>query len=70
MKLEPVVQEAAWPEIRNALIAFLWQVRRHVMQGSAEVDVTDSLAAIRRIEKELRIAVSFHAFAEVRNEGL
>jgi pyruvate/2-oxoglutarate dehydrogenase complex dihydrolipoamide acyltransferase (E2) component len=33
------------------------------MHGTAEVDVTDSLAAIRRIEKELRIAVSFHAFA-------
>jgi pyruvate/2-oxoglutarate dehydrogenase complex dihydrolipoamide acyltransferase (E2) component len=62
MKLQPVVRETAWPEIRNALIAFLWQRRSHLMRGTAEVDVTDSLASIRRIEKELRIAVSFHAF--------
>ena len=63
MQHPPVVREAAWPEIRNALLAFLWQGRPHVMHGTTEVDVTDSLAAIRRIEKELRIAVSFHAFA-------
>ncbi len=62
MKLEPVVQEACWPEIRNALIAFFWQSRPHVIHGTTEVDVTDSLAAIRRIEKDLRIAISFHAF--------
>jgi pyruvate/2-oxoglutarate dehydrogenase complex dihydrolipoamide acyltransferase (E2) component len=62
MKLQPVVQESSWPTIRNALIAFFWQGRPHVMHGTTEVDVTDSLAAIRRMEKELRIAVSFHAF--------
>ena len=62
MKLKPVVQESAWPEIRNALIAFFWQSRPHVINGTTEVDVTESLAGIRRIEKELRIAVSFHAF--------
>ncbi len=44
------------------MIAFLWQCRPHVVRGTTEVDVTDSLAAIRRIEKDLRIAVSFHAF--------
>jgi pyruvate/2-oxoglutarate dehydrogenase complex dihydrolipoamide acyltransferase (E2) component len=44
------------------MIAFLWQCWPHVVRGTTEVDVTDSLAAIRRIEEELRIAVSFHAF--------
>ena len=63
MKRQPAVRETEWPEIRNALLAFFWQSRPHVMRGTTEVDVTDSLAAIRRIEKELRIAVSFHAFA-------
>lgn len=63
MKRELAAQEDAWPEIRNALIAFFWQSRPHVMNGTAEVDVTDSLEAIRRAERELRIAVSFHAFA-------
>ncbi len=63
MKQQPVVRETDWPEIRNALIAFFWQSRPHVMRGTTEVDVTESLAAIRRAEKELRIAVSFHAFA-------
>lgn len=59
----PLVRERAWPEIRNALLAFLWQGRPHVMHGTTEVDVTDTLATVRRIEKDLRIAVSFHAFA-------
>lgn len=63
MKDKPAVREAAWPEIRNALLTFFWQGRPHVIHGTTEVDVTDSLAAIRRIERELRIAVSFHAFA-------
>ena len=62
MKLQPVVRETPWPEIRNAMIAFFWQRRTHVIQGTTEVDVTDSLATIRQREKELRIAVSFHAF--------
>ncbi|HUB90146.1 MAG TPA: 2-oxo acid dehydrogenase subunit E2, partial [Dyella sp.] len=50
------------PEIRDALLMFFWQGRAHVIHGTTEVDVTDSLAAIRRIEKELRIGISFHAF--------
>jgi pyruvate/2-oxoglutarate dehydrogenase complex dihydrolipoamide acyltransferase (E2) component len=62
MKLQPVVRETPWPEIRNGMIAFLWQCRPHVIRGTTEVDVTDSLAAIRRIGKELRIAISIHAF--------
>jgi pyruvate/2-oxoglutarate dehydrogenase complex dihydrolipoamide acyltransferase (E2) component len=62
MKLQPAVRETPWPEIRNALVAFLWQRRSRLLRGTTEVDVTDSLASIRRIERELRIAISFHAF--------
>lgn len=62
MKPKPVVRESSWPEIRNALLTFFWQSRPNVINGTTEVDVTDSLAALRRTEKELRIAVSFHAF--------
>jgi pyruvate/2-oxoglutarate dehydrogenase complex dihydrolipoamide acyltransferase (E2) component len=63
MKRKPAAREAAWPEIRDALMTFFWQGRPHVIHGTTEVDVTDSLATIRQIEKELRIGVSFHAFA-------
>jgi pyruvate/2-oxoglutarate dehydrogenase complex dihydrolipoamide acyltransferase (E2) component len=62
VKLQPIAQESPWPEIRNALLTFFWQSRPHVIHGSTEIDVTDTLASIRRIERELRIAVSFHAF--------
>ena len=49
--------------IRNALVSLLDQSRPHAIYGLGEVDVTDGRwPAIRRIEKELRAAVSFHAF--------
>jgi pyruvate/2-oxoglutarate dehydrogenase complex dihydrolipoamide acyltransferase (E2) component len=51
-----------WPQIRNALKAFLDHKRPNVINAAVEVDVTDGLAAIRRIEHELRVAVSFHAW--------
>src|SRR6516225_4556384 len=51
MKLQPAVRETPWPEIRNALVAFLWQRRSRLLRGTTEVDVTDSLASIRRIER-------------------
>jgi pyruvate/2-oxoglutarate dehydrogenase complex dihydrolipoamide acyltransferase (E2) component len=63
MKTEPRARLAPWPVIRNALISFFQQRRPHTIQGFSEVDVTDALAAIRSLQKELRIAVSFHAFA-------
>ncbi len=58
----PAHTEKPWPVIRNALVSLLDQSRPHAIYGLGEVDVTDALAAIRRIEKELRTAVSFHAF--------
>lgn len=48
--------------MRNALLAVLRQHRPHTYYGFGEADVTDALAAIRRQERTLRIAVSFHAF--------
>jgi hypothetical protein len=58
----PAYTEKPWPEIRNALVSLLDQSRPHAIYGMGEADVTDALAAIRRLEKELRIAVSLHAF--------
>ena len=42
---------------------FFEQQRPHAVRGTLEVDVTETLARVRIIEKELRIAVSLHAFA-------
>jgi pyruvate/2-oxoglutarate dehydrogenase complex dihydrolipoamide acyltransferase (E2) component len=53
---------ASWPPLRNALLSLLRQHRPHTFWGFGEVDVTDALAAIRRHERTLRVAVSFHAF--------
>jgi pyruvate/2-oxoglutarate dehydrogenase complex dihydrolipoamide acyltransferase (E2) component len=58
----PAYTEKPWPVIRNALVTLLDQSRPHAIYGLGEADVTEALAAIRRIEKQLRVAVSFHAF--------
>jgi hypothetical protein len=58
----PSYTEKPWPVIRNALVTLLDQARPHAIYGLGEVDVTDALSAIRRIEKQLRVAVSLHAF--------
>lgn len=62
MKDQPRYSEKPWPVIRNALVTLLDQSRPHAIYGLGEADVTDSLAAIRRIQKETRVAVSLHAF--------
>jgi hypothetical protein len=59
----PTYRETEWPVIRNALTTFLDMQRPHMVQGFGEVDITEPLAAIRRRERELRVAISFHAFA-------
>jgi pyruvate/2-oxoglutarate dehydrogenase complex dihydrolipoamide acyltransferase (E2) component len=61
-KLLPAYRETQWPVVRNALVSYLNSSRPHVVHGLIEIDVTNALDAIRRIQKELRIAVSFHAF--------
>ncbi|HUA59121.1 MAG TPA: 2-oxo acid dehydrogenase subunit E2 [Verrucomicrobiae bacterium] len=58
----PAFRESQWPLLRNALLSYLDSSRSHVVHGMIEMDVTEALQAIRRIERELRIAVSFHAF--------
>jgi len=58
----PVFRESEWPVLRNALLSYLDSSRAHAVHGMIEMDVTDALDAIRRIRKELRLAVSFHAF--------
>ncbi len=58
----PQFHAAPWPPLRNALLSLLRQHRPHTYWGFGEVDVTDALAAIRRHQRTLRVAVSFHAF--------
>jgi pyruvate/2-oxoglutarate dehydrogenase complex dihydrolipoamide acyltransferase (E2) component len=58
---KPAHTEKPWPVIRNALVSLLDQSRPHTIYGLGEADVTAALAAIRGLEKELRIAVSLHA---------
>lgn len=55
-------QAQPWPIVRNALISVLNQHRPHTVYGFGEIDVTNALALISRYRRELRIAVSFHAF--------
>lgn len=62
MAEKPAYTEKPWPQIRNALVSLLDQSRPHTIYGLGEADVTEALAAIHRIERQLRIAVSLHAF--------
>lgn len=59
---QPRYTEQPWPVIRNALVTLLDQSRPHAIYGLGEADVTGALAAIGRLQKETRLAVSFHAF--------
>lgn len=55
-------QARPWPVVRNAVIGTLNLHRRHTVYGFGEVDVTRALDLIGRYRRDLRIAVSFHAF--------
>jgi pyruvate/2-oxoglutarate dehydrogenase complex dihydrolipoamide acyltransferase (E2) component len=61
-RTEPAFQESPWPVLRNALVSYMNTQRPNSVQGCLEMDVTDALCAIRRVQKELRIAVSFHSY--------
>lgn len=61
-EVRPAYREKPWPVLRNALIAYLNIRRPNSVQGFIEMDVTDALLAIHRVQRELRIAVSFHAY--------
>ena len=55
-------RETRWPPVRDLVLGFLWQHKPNTFYGFGEVDVTEALAAIRRYQRLVRIAVSFHAF--------
>lgn len=54
-------RETPWPPLRNAVLAYLGQTRPHAMWGFGEIDVTDALVRLKECQRELRLAVSFHA---------
>lgn len=56
-------REAPWPPLRNAVVGYLEQARPHACWGQGEIDVTRVLARLKECQRELRIAVSFHAVA-------
>jgi len=55
--------ESPWPPLRNAVLGYLEQARPHTCWGTGEADVTEVLARIKDAQRELRLAVSFHAVA-------
>lgn len=57
----PDFREAPWPPLRNAVLGYLEQARPHTVWGFGEVDVTETLARLKHCQRELRLAVSFHA---------
>lgn len=57
----PDFQERPWPPLRNLVVGYLEQTRPHTMWGLGEVDVTETLLRLKRCQRELRLAVSFHA---------
>jgi pyruvate/2-oxoglutarate dehydrogenase complex dihydrolipoamide acyltransferase (E2) component len=54
--------ESPWPPLRNAIITGLRQHKPHTAYGMGEIDVTDTLAALRKCQRETGTAASFHAF--------
>lgn len=62
-------REAPWPVLRNAVESLLLQHRPHTCYGFSESDVTTALTTIAAYQRELRIAVSFHAFALQSGSG-
>jgi len=54
--------ETKWPLLRNAIVSLMENARPNVIGASLEIDVTDALTAIRRLQKDLKLALSLHAF--------
>ena len=51
-----------WPKLRDALVTFLEAHRPHTYYGFTEADVTEALAAIERLRRQSRLALSFHSY--------
>jgi pyruvate/2-oxoglutarate dehydrogenase complex dihydrolipoamide acyltransferase (E2) component len=59
---EPKYSEVRWPPLRNAIVSLMENVRPNVMGASMEIDITDARTAIRNLQKDLKLALSLHAF--------
>ena len=51
-----------WPPLRNAMETVLQLHRPYTTWGMCEADVTEAVAAIRRLQRQLKCAISFHAY--------
>ncbi|HRH78805.1 MAG TPA: 2-oxo acid dehydrogenase subunit E2, partial [Cellvibrionaceae bacterium] len=51
-----------WPPLRNAVETVLQLHRPYTTWGMCEADVTEAVAAIRRLQRQLKCAISFHAY--------
>lgn len=51
-----------WPPLRNAVETVLQLHRPYTNWGLSEADVTLAVAAIRRLQRQLKCGISFHAF--------
>jgi hypothetical protein len=51
-----------WPRRRNNIVSLLEAQRPHTVFGAVEVDVTAPLARIAAVQRQLRHALSFHAY--------
>lgn len=64
MYMKPSVGYSArpWPTLRNAVETVMQLHRPYTTWGMCEADVTDVVAAIRRLRRQLKCAISFHAY--------
>ncbi|MFO1367875.1 MAG: 2-oxo acid dehydrogenase subunit E2 [Marinagarivorans sp.] len=51
-----------WPPLRNAVETVLQLHRPYTTWGMCEADVTEVVATIRRLQRQLKCAISFHAY--------
>lgn len=51
-----------WPTLRNAVETVLQLHRPYTSWGMCEADVTEVIAAIRRLQRQLKCGISFHAY--------
>ncbi len=51
-----------WPTLRNAVETVMQLHRPYTSWGMCEADVTEVLAAIRHLQRQLKCGISFHAY--------
>lgn len=62
MNHSPGFSTRPWPTLRNAVETVLQLHRPYTSWGMCEADVTEVVAAIRRLQRQLKSAISFHAY--------